>query len=119
MLLAEGAESPRVFTRLHDHLESILPDVQRLEIPYASHLMHEDNEPVFNRAVLEFLSSLREQPPWDCRPTSGCSRRFPSVTLGRVRTRGGGMGPRLGRDRTTKRRSSWMWKRKQEIDELK
>lgn len=57
VLLAEGTQSPRVFARLVDHLESLLPDVERVEIPDASHMMHEDNTPVFNRVVLEFISA--------------------------------------------------------------
>jgi len=59
VLLAEGDRSPRVFSRLQDHLESILKDVTRVEIPNASHLMHEDNAPAFDRVVREFLSGQR------------------------------------------------------------
>jgi pimeloyl-ACP methyl ester carboxylesterase len=40
-----------------DHLETILRNVQRSEIPGASHLMHEDNPAAFNRAVLSFIDS--------------------------------------------------------------
>lgn len=56
VLLAGGEHSPRVFARLHDHLESILPNVRRVEIPAASHLMHEDNAPAYDQAVRKFLS---------------------------------------------------------------
>lgn len=64
VLLVEGTQSPRVFARLQDHLESILPNTERVEIPDASHMMHEDNAPVFNRAVLKFISTHeRARPP--------------------------------------------------------
>jgi len=56
VLLVEGDRSPRVFARLHDHLQSILPKVERVEIPHASHLMHEDNAPAYNQVVRRFLS---------------------------------------------------------------
>jgi pimeloyl-ACP methyl ester carboxylesterase len=62
VLLVGGATSPRVFARLHHHLESILPNVERVVIPDASHLMHEDNTPAFNRAVLRFLSTQEREP---------------------------------------------------------
>ena len=54
-LLLGSARSPRVFRLLLDRLEPILPHSQRLEIPDASHLMHEDNAAAFERALLEFL----------------------------------------------------------------
>jgi pimeloyl-ACP methyl ester carboxylesterase len=57
VLIAEGTQSPRVFARLNDHLETILPNTERVRIPNASHLMHEDNGPIFNRVVLEFISA--------------------------------------------------------------
>jgi pimeloyl-ACP methyl ester carboxylesterase len=56
VLLVEGDHSPRVFARLHDHLESMLPNVERVQIPNASHLMHEDNAPAYNQVVRRFLS---------------------------------------------------------------
>jgi pimeloyl-ACP methyl ester carboxylesterase len=52
-----GAKSPRVFARFHDHLESILSNVEGVVIPDASHMMHEDNTPAFNRVVLRVLPS--------------------------------------------------------------
>jgi pimeloyl-ACP methyl ester carboxylesterase len=55
-LLATGARSPAVFHRLTDRLEELLPQAQRVEIPAASHGMHEDNPAAFNAAVLGFLS---------------------------------------------------------------
>ena len=55
-LLLNGQSSPRVFHRLADRLEELLPNSERKEIPRASHMMHEDNAPAFNTAVLEFLA---------------------------------------------------------------
>ena len=54
MLLTAQA-SPRVFHRLADRLEELLPHAERVEIPDASHIMHEDNAPVFNTAVRSFV----------------------------------------------------------------
>ncbi len=55
-LLVTGERSPAILRRtLTDKLESLLPDVERVEIPLASHLMHEENPEAFNRAVLDFL----------------------------------------------------------------
>ena len=59
--LVGAKHSPRVFARLLDHLEELLPDSERIEIPQASHLMHEDNSEEYNRAVLTFLSGHRQQ----------------------------------------------------------
>lgn len=56
-LLLNGQLSPAVFHRLADRLEQLLPHSKRKEIPGASHMMHEDNAPVFNTAVLEFLAT--------------------------------------------------------------
>jgi pimeloyl-ACP methyl ester carboxylesterase len=55
-LLVTGARSPALFHRLTDRLEELLRRVQRVEIPQASHVMHEDNAPAFNAAVLSFLA---------------------------------------------------------------
>jgi pimeloyl-ACP methyl ester carboxylesterase len=41
--------------RLKDRLEELIPTSQRVEIPHASHIMHEDNPDAYNRAVLTFL----------------------------------------------------------------
>ena len=55
-LLVTGERSPAILRRtLTDKLESLLQDVERVEIPLASHLMHEENPEAFNRAVLDFL----------------------------------------------------------------
>lgn len=55
-LLVGGDRSPAVFHgTLLDKLASILPNAERVEIPEASHLMHEENPEAFNRALLSFL----------------------------------------------------------------
>ncbi|MDR7558771.1 MAG: alpha/beta hydrolase [Armatimonadota bacterium] len=55
-LLVTGERSPTVLRRtLTRRLEHLLPNVERVEIPGASHLMHEENPEGFNRAVLPFL----------------------------------------------------------------
>jgi pimeloyl-ACP methyl ester carboxylesterase len=42
-----------------DRLEELLPNAARVEIPDASHIMHEDNPDAYHQAVLSFL---RDQP---------------------------------------------------------
>jgi pimeloyl-ACP methyl ester carboxylesterase len=54
-LLITGEHSPAFFLRLADRLEELLPDAERIEIPHASHLMHEENAPAVNEAILAFL----------------------------------------------------------------
>jgi pimeloyl-ACP methyl ester carboxylesterase len=54
-LLVNAQHSPSLFHRLVDRLEKLLPYTERVEIPGASHIMHEDNAPAFNQAVLSFL----------------------------------------------------------------
>lgn len=56
-LLVSAGNSIGLFRQLTDHLETLLRNVQRSEIPGASHLMHEDNPEAFNRAVLSFIES--------------------------------------------------------------
>ncbi|MEZ5395179.1 MAG: alpha/beta hydrolase [Bryobacterales bacterium] len=53
-MLVTGSLSPSVFHRFADRLEELLPDVQRVEIPDASHIVHEDNPEDLNAAVLAF-----------------------------------------------------------------
>lgn len=55
VLLVSGQFSPRVFRHLTDRLAELLPRAERAEIPGASHLMHEDNAPAYNAAVLAHL----------------------------------------------------------------
>jgi pimeloyl-ACP methyl ester carboxylesterase len=54
-LLVEGQRSPRLFHRLIDRLEDLLPLATRVTIPDASHLVHEDNAPAYTAAVLQHL----------------------------------------------------------------
>jgi pimeloyl-ACP methyl ester carboxylesterase len=55
-LLITGERSRRLFHRLSDRLRELLPDVETAEIPGTSHMMHEENAPAFNAAVLSFLA---------------------------------------------------------------
>lgn len=59
VLLLTGAQSPAVLLRLTDRLEELLPSVERLEIPGASHLMHEENASAVNEAIAEYLGRHR------------------------------------------------------------
>jgi pimeloyl-ACP methyl ester carboxylesterase len=54
-MLLTAQSSPRVFHRLADRLEELLPQAERFEIPDASHIMHEDNAPAFTTAVQSFI----------------------------------------------------------------
>jgi len=54
-LLITGELSPAFMLRLTDRLEELLPTVERIEIPDASHVMHEENAPAVNEAILGFL----------------------------------------------------------------
>ncbi len=58
-LLMTGRSSPRVFHRLADRLEELLPRTERIGIPSASHLMHEDNASAYGAAVLSFMDKHR------------------------------------------------------------
>lgn len=59
VLMMTGEHSPSGLIRLTERLEELLPDGQRVEIPNASHLMHEDNAPAVNDAILRFLDRHR------------------------------------------------------------
>ena len=54
-LLITGQKSPVFLHRLTDRLEELIPNSQRIDIPNASHIMHEDNASAYNEAVLSFL----------------------------------------------------------------
>lgn len=54
-LLVDGARSPKFFARLNDRMEELLPNVERVAIPDASHCMQVDNPQAFNEAVALFL----------------------------------------------------------------
>jgi pimeloyl-ACP methyl ester carboxylesterase len=58
-LLLTGERSLAVFHRLTDRLAELLPQATRLEIPGASHAVHEDNAVAFNSAVSAFLAKHR------------------------------------------------------------
>jgi pimeloyl-ACP methyl ester carboxylesterase len=60
VLLINAQHSPRFFHRMADRLHELLPAVERIEIPEASHIMHEDNTSAYNEAVLSFLEKQRE-----------------------------------------------------------
>ncbi len=55
-LLVTGQLSPRMVIPLTDRLEELLPVVERVEIPNASHIMHEENPAAVNEAILGFLA---------------------------------------------------------------
>ena len=59
-LLVSGKRSIGLFHRLTERLGELLPKAERVEIPGASHMMHEDNAPAFNRAVGLFLEQHGE-----------------------------------------------------------
>jgi len=58
-LLVTGQESIALFRIMVDRLEELLPSTGRVEIPGASHLVHEENPPAFNAALLRFLDRHR------------------------------------------------------------
>jgi pimeloyl-ACP methyl ester carboxylesterase len=58
-MLLTAQSSPRVFHRLADRLEELLPHAERVEVPHASHIMHEDNAPAFTIAVRSFIERHR------------------------------------------------------------
>jgi pimeloyl-ACP methyl ester carboxylesterase len=60
ILLITGRHSHSLFHRLADRLEELLPNVERIEIDGASHILHEDNALAFNQAVERFLERNRE-----------------------------------------------------------
>lgn len=56
-LLVTGTDSPRVWAKLTGHLHELLPNSQMVEVPRASHIVHEDNSPAFNEHLLDFLAA--------------------------------------------------------------
>jgi pimeloyl-ACP methyl ester carboxylesterase len=62
VLLVTGERSPLVAIRLTDRLEELLPTVERVEVPDASHLMHEENAAALNEAIGGFLGRHRDRP---------------------------------------------------------
>jgi len=58
-LLIGGQRSIGLFHPLTDRLEELLPAGERIEIPGASHMMHEDNTAACNAAIGAFLERYR------------------------------------------------------------
>ena len=58
--LVTGEETVGLFRLLTAHLEELLPHNERVEIPGAHHLLHEDNPAAFTSALLSFLRRHRE-----------------------------------------------------------
>jgi pimeloyl-ACP methyl ester carboxylesterase len=54
-LLMQGERSPKLFRHLQSRLAELLEDVERFEVPGASHIMHEDNPGAVNERIVEFL----------------------------------------------------------------
>jgi pimeloyl-ACP methyl ester carboxylesterase len=63
VLLVTGELSPAVALRITDRLEELLPIVERVEVPGASHLMHVENAAATNEAIIGFLGRHREMSP--------------------------------------------------------
>ena len=63
ILLLKGENSPRLFHHLTKRLEELLPDAAGIEIPAASHILHEDNAGDFNAVVAEFLKRTGTKAP--------------------------------------------------------
>lgn len=57
-LLLDGDRSPRMFGRITDELQRVLPHAERITIPAASHAMHTQNPTAYNEIVLDFLDRL-------------------------------------------------------------
>lgn len=57
-LLVTGERSPVVLRRvIPDKLGTLLPSMEHVEIPGASHIMHEENPAAYNAAVINFLQA--------------------------------------------------------------
>ena len=56
VLLVTGAQSPPFLVQLSACLEEFIPGAQHVEIPDASHLMHEDNPAALNQELLRFFA---------------------------------------------------------------
>ena len=58
-LLVNGEKSPNFFHHLSDRLEELLSYTKRVQIPNASHIMHEDNTEAYNKKVMSFLTNYK------------------------------------------------------------
>ncbi|MCZ2078225.1 MAG: alpha/beta hydrolase [Bryobacterales bacterium] len=56
VLLVTGQKSPPIWHHISKRLEILIPNMERVEIKQASHIMHEDNPQDYNTAVLSFLA---------------------------------------------------------------
>jgi pimeloyl-ACP methyl ester carboxylesterase len=55
-LLISGQKSPALMRRLTDRLQELVPNVERVDISNASHLMHYEKPSPVNTAVLDFIA---------------------------------------------------------------
>lgn len=55
-LLVTGQHSAGLFIQLANRLEELLPHAEQVNIANTSHIVHEDDPPAYNKAVLSFLS---------------------------------------------------------------
>jgi pimeloyl-ACP methyl ester carboxylesterase len=62
LLMTGDASAPMLRLTLTGELQRLIPNVERVTIPDASHLMHEDNPAAFNHALLSFLDRHRSAP---------------------------------------------------------
>jgi pimeloyl-ACP methyl ester carboxylesterase len=58
-LASDWGTQPDFLLRLNDHLEELLPIVERVEIPNSSHMMNAENPAVVNEAIVGFLGQHR------------------------------------------------------------
>jgi hypothetical protein len=70
-----------VFLRLTDRLEELLPLTERVAIPDASHVMHEENAAAVNEAIVRFVGRHRDART--SRPVSSARRQLASQPLPR------------------------------------
>ena len=59
--LVTGQRSIGLFQRLTERLEELMPYTERIEIPGASHMVHEDNPVAYNTEVLGFLGKKTQE----------------------------------------------------------
>jgi pimeloyl-ACP methyl ester carboxylesterase len=58
-LLLQGERSPRMFCLIINELERTIPNNERITIPRTGHALHTGNPTAFNRAIFQFLRTLR------------------------------------------------------------
>ena len=78
-LLVESERGPKLFKHLLEHLEKLIGRSERVRIPEASHIMHEDNPEAFYQSIVSFLR--REAAPEQGRGDRG-GRRALDQALG-------------------------------------